>query len=95
MTSSGAFTLAGNVADGCAKTPYGAAQVTNVDVPGLVVELANIFLPRACRLYWGMFATFVNINVCHRHQPRASHHRSFTAYEHYLQPGVVLPVPHL
>ncbi len=54
------FTLAGNVADGCAKTPLWRCAVTNVDVPGLVVELANHLSPCACRLYWGMFATFVN-----------------------------------
>lgn len=42
------------------KRHHGAAQVTNVDVPGWSPNWQTIFLPRACRLYWGMFATFVN-----------------------------------
>ncbi len=52
--------MAGNVADGCAKTPLWRCAGDNVDVPGLVVELANHLSPSRLRLYWGMFATFVN-----------------------------------
>lgn len=42
------------------KRHHGAAQVTNVDVRAWSPNWQTIFLPRACRLYWGMFATFVN-----------------------------------
>ncbi len=42
------------------KRHYGAAQVTNVDVPGLVVELANHLSPSRLQAILGMFATFVN-----------------------------------
>ncbi len=42
------------------KRHHGAAQVTNVDVPGLVVELANHLSPSRLQAILGMFATFVN-----------------------------------
>lgn len=42
------------------KRHHGAAQVTNVDVPGTVVELANHLSPSRLQAILGMFATFVN-----------------------------------
>lgn len=42
------------------KRHHGAAQVTNVDVPGLVAELANHLSPSRLQAILGMFATFVN-----------------------------------
>ncbi len=56
----------------------------------------TIFLPRVCRLYWG--------DVCHIREQLMSVtgiNRELLItdlllrIEHYLQPGVVLPVPHL
>lgn len=78
------------------KRHYGAAQVTNVDVPGLVVELANHLSPSRLQAILG--------DVCHiREQLMSvtSINRELLItdlllrIEHYLQPGVVLPVPHL
>lgn len=42
------------------KRHHGAAQVTNVDVPGTVAELANHLSPSRLQAILGMFATFVN-----------------------------------
>ncbi len=78
------------------KRHYGAAQVTNVDVPGLVVELANHLSPSRLQAILG--------DVCHIREQLMSVtgiNRELLItdlllrIEHYLQPGVVLPVPHL
>lgn len=78
------------------KRHHGAAQVTNVDVPGLVVELANHLSPSRLQAILG--------DVCHIREQLMSVtgiNRELLItdlllrIEHYLQPGVVLPVPHL
>ena len=78
------------------KRHYGAAQVTNVDVPGLVVELANHLSPSRLQAILG--------DVCHIREQLMSVtgiNRELLItdlllrIEHYLQPGTVLPVPHL
>ncbi|MGK3396610.1 DNA polymerase III subunit delta' [Escherichia coli] len=78
------------------KRHYGAAHVTNVDVPGLVVELANHLSPSRLQAILG--------DVCHIREQLMSVtgiNRELLItdlllrIEHYLQPGVVLPVPHL
>ena len=78
------------------KRHHGAAQVTNVDVPGLVAELANHLSPSRLQAILG--------DVCHIREQLMSVtgiNRELLItdlllrIEHYLQPGVVLPVPHL
>ncbi|ENB7698013.1 DNA polymerase III subunit delta' [Escherichia coli] len=78
------------------KRHHGAAQVTNVDVPDLVVELANHLSPSRLQAILG--------DVCHIREQLMSVtgiNRELLItdlllrIEHYLQPGVVLPVPHL
>lgn len=78
------------------KRHHGAAQVTNVDVPGLVAELAKPSFSLAPAGYTG--------DVCHIREQLMSVtgiNRELLItdlllrIEHYLQPGVVLPVPHL
>ena len=78
------------------KRHYGAAHVTNVDVPGLVAELANHLSPSRLQAILG--------DVCHIREQLMSVtgiNRELLItdlllrIEHYLQPGVVLPVPHL
>lgn len=77
------------------KRHYGAAHVTNVDVPGLVVELAN-HLSLAPAGYTGDVC-----HICEQLMSVTGINRELLItdlllrIEHYLQPGVVLPVPHL
>lgn len=78
------------------KRKYGASQVTNVDVPGVVAALANQLSPSRLQAILG--------DVCRTREQLISVtgvNRELLItdlllrIEHYLQPGVVLPVPHL
>ncbi|ENB4889889.1 DNA polymerase III subunit delta' [Escherichia albertii] len=78
------------------KRHHGASQVTNVDVPGVVIPLANRLSPSRLQAMLG--------DVCHSREQLISVtgvNRELLItdlllrIEHYLQPGVVLPVPHL
>lgn len=78
------------------KRHYGASQVTNVDVPGVVAALANQLSPSRLQAILG--------DVCQSREQLISVtgvNRELVItdlllrIEHYLQPDVVLPVPHL
>ncbi|MFP1451907.1 DNA polymerase III subunit delta' C-terminal domain-containing protein [Escherichia coli] len=79
------------------KRHHGAAQVTNVDVPGLVAGTGKPSFSLAPAGYTGGCLP----HSCEQLMSVTGINRELLItdlllrIEHYLQPGVVLPVPHL